>query len=165
MVRLGFVVFALALVSLPAARAGNDSGVIVHVEPKKEEFTLTKEEQEVIDLTNAYRAKVGLQPLAMNQQLTAAARTHAANMAAWGQLSHTLNGRTFVHRAADAGYAGAVQSENIGWNQATPNDALGSWLRSAGHRANIYGGSTEIGVAVAVGPRGDRYWVQVFGYR
>lgn len=163
MIRLWFA-FALAFASVSPTigQAGNDSGVIVVAE-KKEEFTLTKEEQEVIDLTNTYRANAGLQPLAMNPQLMAAARTHAANMAAWGQLSHTLNGKSFVHRAADAGYAGSVHSENIAWNQASPTDVLGSWLRSAGHRTNIYSGATEIGVAVAIGPRGDRYWVQVFG--
>ena len=157
MVRLGFAMFALVLL----AQAG-DSGVIVVVE-KQEEFKLTKEEQEVIDLTNAERARAGLQPFAMNPQLMSAARSHAMNMAAQGQFSHTLSGKSFLNRAMDAGYGGAVQSENIAWNQSTPNEALGSWLMSNGHRANIFGGSNEIGVAMAIGPRGDRYWVQVFG--
>jgi uncharacterized protein YkwD len=161
MIRLGFVVFAFALAPL-AVKARED---IAKKEEKKEEFTLTKEEQEVIDLTNAQRAKAGLPPLAMNPQLMAAARGHAANMAAQEQLSHVLNGKTFLHRSADAGYAGAASSENIAWNQSTPNEALGSWLNSRGHRANIFSGSTEIGVAMAIGPRGDRYWVQVFGVR
>ncbi len=174
MIRLGFVVFAFALAPFALTQARDDtakkekkedSGVIVVVEKKKDEFTLTKEEQEVIDLTNTHRAKAGLPPFAMNPQLMSAARTHAVNMAAFSQLSHTLNGRNFLHRAADAGYTGSVSSENIGWNQSTPNEALGSWLNSKGHRANIFGGCTEIGVAVAMNARGERYWVQVFGSR
>lgn len=168
MIRLGFVVFAFALATLAPTQARDDvAKKEKKQEPKekKEEFTLSKEEQEVIDLTNAHRAKAGLQPFAMNPQLMSAARTHATNMAAFNQLSHTLMGRTFLHRAADAGYTGAVSSENIGWNQSSPTEALRSWLNSPGHRANIYGGSNEIGVAVMMNARGERYWVQVFGSR
>ena len=37
------------------------------------------------------------------------------------------------------------------------------WMNSGGHRANILSQQfTEIGVAVAVNARGERYWTQVF---
>jgi uncharacterized protein YkwD len=161
MILTGLVVLAL----MPsAAMRAEESGVIVVVE-KVPMFELSQEEQEVIDLTNAQRARAGLPALAMNPQLMSAAREHANAMAAWGRLSHTLNGKTFTHRAADAGYMGAVQSENIAWNQNSPSDVLQTWLNSRGHRANIFSGCNEIGVAMMMGPRGDRYWVQVFGVR
>ena len=41
--------------------------------------------------------------------------------------------------------------------------AMRTWMNSAGHRGNILSREyTEIGVAMAVNARGERYWTQVF---
>jgi uncharacterized protein YkwD len=123
----------------------------------------TKEEQEVIDLTNAERKKADLKPLAPNSQLTAAARGHAANMAKLDKLEHILDDKDFVARAKEAGYRYAVVAENIAWNKATPKEVVAGWMDSEPHKENILKEEyTEMGVAVAKNQRGERYWVQVF---
>ena len=97
-------------------------------------------------------------------RLLQAARDHSANMARNSRLDHFLEGKSPSDRARAAGYASSGVAENIAWNQQSPTEVLKSWMSSSGHRANILNrGYTEIGIAVAVNSRGERYWTQVFG--
>jgi uncharacterized protein YkwD len=124
----------------------------------------TKEEQELIDLTNAERKKADLKPLAPNPQLTAAARGHAANMANQDKLEHTLDDKTPTGRVKAAGYKYRQTGENIAWGAENPKQVVEGWMDSEPHRENILKEEfTEIGVAVAKNEKGERYWVQVFG--
>ena len=58
-----------------------------------------------------------------------------------------------------------------GWTRAAENVAYGynvtsvvdAWMNSPGHRANILGDFTHIGVGVAKGSDGQLYYVQNFG--
>lgn len=131
---------------------------------KKGEFELTKEEQAVVDLTNAERKKADLPPLAASPELAAAARGHAANMAKQDKLDHTLDDKTFADRAKAAGYEYLNLGENIASGQEGPKEALENWMGSEPHKENILNAEfTGIGVGVAKSAKGDRYWVQVFG--
>lgn len=124
----------------------------------------SKEEQEVIDRTNAERKKAERKPLVASPQLMAAARGHAANMAKQGKLEHTLDDKGFEDRAKEAGYQFAALGENIAWNDETPKAVVETWMGSQLHKENILNEEfTEIGVAVAKNAKGERYWVQVFG--
>jgi len=54
-------------------------------------------------------------------------------------------------------------AENIAMGQQSPEDVLGSWMRSSGHRANILNGShRRIGVAAYRTGHGVIYWCQQF---
>lgn len=138
---------------------------------KKGALKPPKVEQELIDLTNDLRKAARLTPagpspgpLAVNPKLMAAARAHAANMAAQDKLDHTLEDRTFADRAKDAGYQYRLIGENIAWRPETPRELLEGWMNSPLHRENILKeGFTEIGVGVAKNQKGERYWVQLFG--
>ena len=93
----------------------------------------------------------------------AAARAHAANMAALDKLDHTLEDKTFADRAKDAGYQYRFIGENIAWSPETPKEVLEGWMNSPPHRENILKEEfTEIGVGVAKNQKGEQYWVQVF---
>ncbi|MBA4066231.1 MAG: CAP domain-containing protein [Isosphaera sp.] len=145
----------LALVLAPLAAAQDK---------KDKDGKPTKEEQAVIDLTNAERKKADLPPLAAAPKLTAAARGHAANMAKQDKLNHTLDDKTFADRAKDAGYKYRALGENIAWGQAGPKEVVEGWMNSKPHKENILKDEyTEIGVGVAKNAKGERYWVQVFG--
>lgn len=149
---LSAAVFALALAPLAAAQE------------KKGEFKLSKDEQEIIDLTNAERKKAGLPALAVSPALMAAARAHAENMAKQEKSAHVLDGKGPPERAKDAGYKSGYVGENIAWNQQNPKQAVGDWMNSPGHRMNILKKEyEEIGVAVAKTKKGEPHWVQVFG--
>jgi uncharacterized protein YkwD len=149
----------LAVLLLTPAFALADS------KPDEKKLELTDEEKGVLEQTNAQRKAAGLSELVPNAKLFQAARDHSANMAKQGRMSHVLDGRTHVERAAAAaGYPSGYLGENIAWNQRDATEVVECWMRSAGHRANILSRYyTEIGLGVAVNERGERYWTQVFG--
>lgn len=158
MTRWSAVLLAFALAPLAWADDKKDD--------KKSELKLTADEEAVIVLTNAERKKAEkeLPPLKMNPQLMAAARKHAANMAAQGKLDHKLDDKDPGDRTKAAGYTSEFVGENIAWNQKSPQDVVKAWMDSEGHRENIlHAEYTEIGVAVAKNKKGEPYWVQVFG--
>jgi len=144
---------------------------VAAVQEKQEGLQPTKEEQELIDLSNTERKVARLTPgtpspgpLAANPKLMAAARAHAAKMAAQDKLEHILDDKTFTHRTKDAGYHYHLVGENIAWNRETPRAVLEGWMNSPPHRENILKEEfTEIGVGVTKNKAGERYWVQVFG--
>jgi len=104
-------------------------------------------EKEIVDKTNAERAKFGLPPLAVDRSLVQTARTHAAWM---------TNNRTLQHTTKPVG-------ENIAMGQHNTGEAVSAWMASPGHRANILNGSYKrIGVAGYRTPDGTCYWCQQF---
>jgi uncharacterized protein YkwD len=104
-------------------------------------------EQQMIEQTNAQRAKYGLPPLVIDQSLEKTARTHAVWM---------TNNRTLQHTNQNVG-------ENIAMGQPTTDRAVSDWMASPGHRANILNsGYKRTGVAAYKTPDGTIYWCQQF---
>jgi uncharacterized protein YkwD len=139
---------------------------IGRADDKKEGFKLTADEQAVIDLTNAERAKgeKKLPPLKMNPKLMEVARKHAENMAAQDKLEHVLDDKKPGDRLKAAGYKYRAVGENIALGGTGVADVVEGWMGSKIHRDNILKPDyTEIGVGVAKNAKGDPYWVQVFG--
>ena len=81
---------------------------------------LSKEEQQVLDLTNAERKKAGLEPLKPSAKLMALARDHSKNMAKQNKMDHTLDDKSPFDRMKDAGLHLQCSRENIAGNYATP---------------------------------------------
>ncbi|MFG1946597.1 CAP domain-containing protein [Nonomuraea sp. NPDC048826] len=128
----------------------------------------TAEENEVVRLTNAERAKGGCQALKHDPQLNKAASGHSADMAAKNYFSHTSqDGRTFMDRIRQAGFTGGRGwAENIAMGQRTPADVVNAWMNSSGHRANIMNCSYNlIGVGAVKNAKGQIYWTQNFAAR
>ncbi|YCK36102.1 CAP domain-containing protein [Actinomadura sp. ATCC 39365] len=128
----------------------------------------TAEENEVLRLVNAERAKGGCRPLKHDAQLRAAAYGHSADMAAKGYFDHTSkDGRSFMDRIRAAGFTGGTAfAENIAKGQATPAAVMNSWMNSSGHRANIMNCRyTVIGVGAARNGQGPIHWTQDFAAR
>jgi uncharacterized protein YkwD len=104
-------------------------------------------EQNVVALTNSQRARHGLGPLQIDEQLMESARRHAAWMARRGVLQHTT----------------ASVAENIAMGQSSSHEAVHDWMNSPGHRANILSsGHGRIGVGAYRGPNGQIFWCQQF---
>ena len=128
----------------------------------------TAEENEVVRLVNAERAKGGCKPLKHDAQLHAAAYGHSADMAAKNYFDHTSkDGRSFMDRIRAAGFTGGnAWAENIAMGQRTPAEVMKSWMNSSGHRANIMNCRyTLIGVGAAKNSKGQIYWTQDFAAR
>jgi uncharacterized protein YkwD len=127
--------------------------------------------QQVLNLTNQFRAQNGLAPLRLNTELNAAALTHSKNMALQDFFSHTgKDGSTVGDRLKTVGYESQAWGENIAAGYSTPDQVVQSWINSPGHRVNLLNRSyTELGVgyyylANDTGSVNYRsYWTQDFG--
>jgi len=125
---------------------------------------LTSDERALVDFTNRERAKQGLPPLSVNEQLMAAARGHSANMASQKLLAHVLDAKSEEDRIKELGYRYFEIGENVAWNDPDPKAAVDAWMQSSPHRANILRKDfTEIGVGIARDERGQPYYTQDFG--
>lgn len=107
---------------------------------------LTKFESEIIALTNSHRAQNGLPPLAVDMSLMSTARAHCMWMASANSMQH----------------GSYPVAENIAMGQNSPTQALGDWMNSSGHRANILSGRSAIGVAAYISSSGQIFWCQQF---
>jgi uncharacterized protein YkwD len=94
-------------------------------------------EEQMLEMVNEERRKVGLPDLKPDPELTRVARTHSKDMFARGYFSHyTLEGKTLADRLR----AGGVSFLNAGENLAlapTIRLAHHNLMNSPGHRANI----------------------------
>lgn len=110
----------------------------------------------VINQTNAERAKQGLPALRVDTELMSAAQIRAEEISR--KFSHTRpNGKT------GSSVTAAARNENIARGHASPDRVMAAWLTSDSHRRNLLArGYGSIGVAcLEVG--GITYWVQLFG--
>jgi uncharacterized protein YkwD len=119
---------------------------------------------EVLRLINAIRVGEGCAALKNVTALTAAAQGHSADMAANGYFDHTSkDGRSPFDRMRAAGYPNG-SAENIAAGQPNAAAVVGSWMASAGHRANILDCANRAsGVGVARGGSYGVYWTHAFG--
>jgi len=104
---------------------------------------------------NAQRA--GLPALTRDARLDRAAQRHAENMARQGRMAHVLDGRGVGARVCDQGVCRIGVGENVAMGQRTTGEVMRSWMASPGHRSNIQGRYSRIGVGHSGG-----YWCVVF---
>lgn len=118
-------------------------------------------EKQVVDLTNAERAKAGLKPLEIYTPLMNVAEAKSADMAKNNYFSHTspTYGSPFDQMKA-AGISYRAAGENIAQGQKTPQEVVQAWMDSPGHRQNIMNANyTHIGVGFV---EDGNYWTQQF---
>ncbi len=110
---------------------------------------------EVLDLVNAERAKQGLGALTMDKELLECAMQRAAEASVL--FSHTRTDGSHINEMNSK-----IWGENIAAGQASPAEAMESWMHSEGHRANILAEDyTSIGIG-CFKINGCCYWVQDF---
>lgn len=129
--------------------------------------------QRVIEGTNAFRRSQGLDAVAVDRALEAAAQRFARYMAKSGKYGHGADGRRPSERAQAARYDYCIVSENLAWlyrsgGYASPAALAGElvegWKRSPEHRKNMIDPAvTETGVGIAQAKSGRYLAVQMFG--
>jgi len=112
-------------------------------------------------LLNAQRSRYGVRPLRMSEQLSEAARRHAADMERRHYFSHvSRDGSNFVQRIRRTGYLKRAGSwfvgENLAWgagpNRSSPRGIVAAWMNSPPHRQNILNARfREVGIGVVEG--------------
>ncbi|RKP07504.1 CAP domain-containing protein [Thamnocephalis sphaerospora] len=117
-------------------------------------------------LVNTERKNNGLSALAMDDSLAESAEFQSRAQAHVSIMSHLIRGEPVLEdRIAKASgekkWVGMGENVAYGW----PDEeyVMKRWMNSPGHRANILGKFTHIGVALAFSANGTKYWTQNFG--
>ncbi len=95
----------------------------------------------ILALVNQDRAANGLGPLTLNSSISSVSAAWANQMAANGAMTHNPSFSSQI----PGGWSKA--GENVAQGFATPADVHYGWMNSPGHRANILGDYTDIGIA------------------
>lgn len=119
------------------------------------EIDIEEFRQEVIRLTNKEREKAGLEPYETHDTAMEFAQIRAEELAV--KYSHTRpNGDS------SGDYGQYTFGENIAYGQKTPEEVVGDWMASPGHRSAIMSSEDEyFGVGVYKSG-GTIYWTQEF---
>ena len=157
-------VFGLAGAALPLAAcggnlnylAGDTFGANIKIDPKRPYVPV--DPAKAVAMTNAYRAKSGLQPVSLDGTLTSICSRYANAMAAVDKMSHALPPYGALDkRLKDGGYLYATGAENLGVGYRTLEDAFEGWRTSSGHDANLRKADvTQMGIASVFKP--DTGW-------
>ncbi len=123
--------------------------------------TQAANENKVLELVNAERAKQGLKALQMDESLRNVARLKSQDMSKNKYFSHTspTYGSPFdMLKKFGVSYKSA--GENIAQGYKTPEAVVTGWMNSSGHRANILNAKfTHLGVGYEAS---GNYWTQTF---
>ena len=120
----------------------------------------------MLKLINAFRAENGLAPCKINVKMCQVARAHSENMARQDKLDHVLDEKGPGDRARDGGLRGGFGENIAAGSRGSVATFFQLWVDSPGHKANMLGNWTEMGVGFAVGEGGRSHWyTTLFGGR
>lgn len=152
---LAFLVFLVSINHLFAQKP--------RVENNRESFIDTSTmAKAVLYYVNEHRQSMGLPPLQLSATLCDIARSHSINMA-HGAVPFSHDG--FEQRVAEAWKLMPPQgpaAENIAEGVTSARAVVDLWLHSAGHRRNIEGNYTIMGLGIATNEKGTVYFTQMF---
>jgi len=120
-------------------------------------------EQEMFSMVNIERAKAGVQPLVVDDNLRTLARAHSQDMLARGYFSHyTPEGQSPFDRMTEAGINFSFAGENLALAPST-DLAMQGLMNSPGHRKNILSPNfNKIGIGVIDGGIYGKMYSQEF---
>lgn len=122
--------------------------------------------RQLLDQINQERAKRGLTTLSLSGTLAQVAEYHTSRMIDGNFFAHVdpYDRSTVGTRAAKFDYPYLKVGENLAAGQNSPAEVMADWLKSTGHRDNLFDADyREIGVAVLDGGRFGRYWAVELG--
>lgn len=116
--------------------------------------------EEILQLVNDHRLSIGQNPLQTDDLATILAIEHTNYMIAQNDISHDdFNERSNrLITEANATRTG----ENVAVGQRTAQEVMTAWLNSTGHRRNIEGDFTHIGIGAIQNSSGRYYFTQLF---
>lgn len=168
-VRLGVsVLVALALAGCaappPELALGPDGRplpVVYRIDPAD----TTRIQFRMLDSVNALRSAARAPLVQLNAELTAAAATHARDMAVQNRPWHFgSDGSSPIDRARTAGYPGRVLGETLSETYESELETLAAWMRRTDTREVITDANArDLGVAFYQETNGKIWWVLVVG--
>jgi len=150
--------FSVVLAAAVATSGATLATGFIH--PQAAQAAVTADEQQqavqlILDQTNQARVANGLKPLVLNNGISQVSQAWSQEQANRGAMQHNPD------------YAFQIPA---GWNSAGENVAMGqryedvvaAWMNSTGHRANILGDYTDIGIGYYVDANGTTWFTQNF---
>lgn len=118
-------------------------------------------ESQILELVNQHRQSIGKQSLELDTYMSYECRTHSKNMAE-GSVSfgHDGFGDRVDRIKKEIGGGGSGENVAVGYQSA--ESVMEGWLNSSGHRANIEGNFTTIGIGAYQEEGGGIYYTQIF---
>ncbi|HUB99933.1 MAG TPA: hypothetical protein VMS11_08930 [Solirubrobacterales bacterium] len=167
---------AAAAVGSPSAAAGIDRLLAPAATcPHQNQLNAahTVQTRAMLCLTNFARTHSGHARINGSDLLAQAAAGKTRDILRCDEFSHEACGRDFTYWMEKSGYLEGScweAAENIAWGTGaigTPRAIFRAWLHSSGHRENILGSYTDIGIGLREGTiegaDGAEVWVQEFG--
>jgi uncharacterized protein YkwD len=124
-------------------------------------YDYNETETKLVALINDYRVSQGLNSLEVINHISFKSEEHNEYMIENKVVNHDY----FEQRSNNIiNVLGAERvGENIAYNYATAEAAMHAWLNSPGHKANIVGDYTHIGMSVSVDSEtGRKYYTNMF---
>lgn len=149
---------------LPAAKtSGSPSAIPVQLASSVADV---QAERELLDLTNQARAQAGVPPLQQDDGLTQAARVHAQQMAAQGEISHQFPGEpSLTDRIALVTAAHLDRAaENVAY-AGSPERVENTLMNSPPHRENLMNPAYNVVGIGAVRNGNTLYVAEDFGHQ
>lgn len=123
----------------------------------------TSFEQQILDLANAVRVREGMKPLKWNEKAAGTARKHSDDMGLRSFFDHNNpDGKSPFDRLKADGIVYQKAGENIAAGQSSAIFVHENWMNSKGHRSNILGDFSHLGVGVYFGGNSNVYYTQNF---
>lgn len=118
-------------------------------------------ELKLVTLVNNYRVNAGLNPLEVINHISYKSEEHNIYMIDNKVVNHDY----FQERSNNLiQVLGAEKvGENIAYNYQTAESAMSAWTHSSGHRANLLGDYTHLGISVTIdAATGKKYYTNMF---
>lgn len=116
--------------------------------------------EEILKLVNEHRQSINKSSLVRNNVADNLAKDHTIYMISENNISHDNFNTRFqeLQQKVNAKSAG----ENVASGYPTAVSVMNGWLNSSGHKANIEGYFTHIGIAAIKDSQGRYYFTQLF---
>ncbi len=118
--------------------------------------------EDTLKYTNQFRKSKGLPALIMRDDLNAVARRHSETMArgrsGFGHAGY--NQRELQVRKLIKPFN--AMAENVAYGVSSGKQVVDLWKHSSGHRRNMLGNYTYVGIGTARDKRGVIYYTQIF---
>ncbi|AXT19106.1 CAP domain-containing protein [Flavobacteriaceae bacterium AU392] len=116
--------------------------------------------EEILELVNEHRQTIGMSSLSRNTVADSLAIVHTNYMISERKISHDNFDERFEQMQLKLNARSA--GENVAFGYPTAETVMTGWLNSTGHRANIEGDFTHIGIAAIKNSQGTYYYTQLF---
>lgn len=150
----------LLLTALPACAQRNTSATSVTFDVTNADIKSLQ--NDILKLVNQHRAKLGLNALQMNDAATAEATIHSSDMAK-GRTGFGHDGfdNRMKHLNQKLGMLRAT-GENVAYGKIGAAEVMNMWLNSPGHKKNIEGDFSMMGIGIVQSKDGYLYFTQIF---